>query len=405
MSYEFFIAKRYIRSKKAASFLSFITYVAVVGVMLGTAALIIALSILGGFEKEIKDKVVGFMAYIQVQGFETIPLTNYEEAMKIVKANVKEITAISPYVGKEAMIRSAHGIDGAYVKGIDSDLDVSSTRRQMVTGRFYLGESEGLPSIVLGKRLSDKLIVDVGDKVTVFGITGMPSPLNMPRVMQFRVTGVYETGMSEYDDVFAYTSIPIAQQLFRYGNAITGFNIMVDDPDKAQTIATEIQRLLGYPYYPRTIFQMYRNLFTWIELQKKPIPIVLGLIIIVATFNVIGTLLMVVMEKTREIGVLKSMGATSKGIMRIFVVEGLFIGIVGTTLGNLLAYCLCWLQLNYKILSLPEGIYYMNTVPILMQMDMFLLVSGIAVTLCFLATLVPSFLGSKLNPINAIRFG
>jgi len=405
MSYELYIAKRYIKSKRAASFLSFITYIAIVGVTLGTAALIIALSILGGFEREIKEKVIGFMAHVQVQGFESIPLKNYEEAMKTLKANVKEIVAISPYVGREAMIRSKHGIDGVYLKGIDVDLDVSATRKQVVSGKFYLGESNGLPSIILGKKLADKLIVDVGDRVTLFGINGMPSPFNMPRVMQFRVVGIYETGMSEYDDVFAYTSIPVAQQLFQYGDAVTGFNIMVDNPDRAQAVATEIQHLLGYPYYPRTIFQMYRNLFTWIELQKKPIPIVLGLIIIVATFNIIGTLLMVVMEKTSEIGILKSMGASSRGIMKIFIVEGLFIGIVGTALGNLLAYSLCWLQLNYKIMSLPEGIYYMNTVPILMQVDKFVLVSGIALMLCFLATLVPSFLASRLNPISSIRFG
>jgi lipoprotein-releasing system permease protein len=273
-----------------------------------------------------------------------------------------------------------------------------------VNGKFFLGEIDGLPGLVIGSRLAEKLNVTCGDRVTVFGISGIPSPLNMPTVIQFRVTGIYETGMSEYDDVFGYTSIRVAQRLFQYGDAMTGFNIRVEDPEKAQAVAFEIQRLLGYPYYPRTIFQMYRNLFTWIELQKKPIPIVLGLIIIVATFNIIGTLLMMVVEKTGEIGILKSMGASSAGITKIFVFQGLFIGLIGTVLGNLLAYGLCWAQSQYKIMSLPEGVYYMNTVPISMDISNFALVSGIAILLCFLATLVPSFLASRLNPISSVRF-
>jgi len=161
---------------------------------------------------------------------------------------------------------------------------------------------------------------------------------------------------------------------------------------------------MGYPYYARTVYQIYRNFFNWIELQKKPIPLVLGLIIAVATFNIIGTLLMVVMEKTSEIGILKAMGATSYSIKKIFVMEGLFIGIVGTILGNILAFTLCYIQETTKILSLPTGIYYMDSVPVYMRWEEFALVSIISLVLCFFSTLVPAYVASKLNPINSIRF-
>jgi lipoprotein-releasing system permease protein len=325
--------------------------------------------------------------------------------MQKIQTSINGITGISPWVGKEALISSKQGKDGVFVKGVDAGLDVSNTRKHIINGEFNLQrESESLHRLIIGKKLARKLGVKVGDKVIIQGITGVPSAFSLPRVMQFRVAGIYETGMSEYDDVYVYTSLASAQELFQYGSDVSGFNVLIANPDSAENVAKSITRLLGYPYYARTIFQNYRNLFTWIELQKKPIPIVLGLIIIVATFNIIGTLLMLVMEKTSDVGILKSMGASSSGVMRIFISEGLFIGIVGTLLGNLLAFGLCWTQQEYQFLALPEGIYYMNAVPILMQVGSFVMVSAISIMLCFLATLIPSWLASRLNPVNAIRF-
>ena len=404
MSFELYILRRYIRSKREGGFISLITSIGMVGVMLGVAALIIALTILGGFEKEIKEKVIGFAAHVQVVGFQNQPLPDHTAAIERIHTEIPGVRAISPVISKEVIIRSKGYTEGVLLKGVDEVVDISATRKQIIGGKYDLNSGNGSPKLVIGKKLAGKLDLRVGDRATLFGIGGNLKSLSTPIVRQFVVTGMYETGMAEYDDVYIYTSISAAQELFQLEGRITGIEILVDDLSHTSLVANRIQELLGYPYYARTVQQLYRNLFSWIELQKKPTPVILGLIIIVAVVNIIGTLLMVVMEKTHQIGVLKSMGATSRSIRKIFVAEGLLIGVVGTALGNALAYGLSWLQLHEKLISLPAQIYFMSSVPILLRLEDFIAVSLISVFLCFLATLVPASLASRLQPITAIRF-
>lgn len=375
-----------------------------VGVALGVAALIIALTILGGFEREIKQKVFGFAAHIQVIGFQNQPLPGYEHALERIRNEIAGVRAVSPVVSREVILRAKGRTEGVLMKGVDEATDVSSTRRQIVEGQYDLSSVGGSPKLILGRKLAHRLGVSVGDRAVLFGIGGNLKSLGSPIVRQFVITGIYETGMVEYDDIYVYTSIRSAQDLLRLDGQVTGIEILVDDLSRSSSIAEQVQDVLGYPYYARTVQQLYRNLFSWIELQKKPTPIILGLIIVVATVNTIGTLLMVVMEKTHQIGILKSMGASSGSIRKIFIGEGLLIGIVGTLFGNALAYGLSTLQLHERIISLPEQIYFMNSVPILLRGENFLLVSLIAMALCFLATLVPASLASKLQPVAAIRF-
>ncbi len=404
MSFEFLMLSRFVKARKSRNFVSFITYISVTGVALGSAALIIALSILGGFEKTITEKLIGFASHVRVQGFQGQLFDSYKSDMQKFKHEIPEVISVTPFVGKEALIRSRNKIDGVFVNGIHEETDFTETRKQIIEGKYSLSSVGALDEIVIGKKLANKLDVKVGDKIIIQGLSGLPSPFNMPKVYQFRISGIFETGMSEYDDLNVYISLKAAQNLFGFGNSVSGYSLKISDPVKAQEIGATVMRVMGYPYYARTVFQIYRNFFNWIELQKKPIPLVLGLIIAVATFNIIGTLLMVVMEKTKEIGVLKAMGATSKSIRKIFVMEGLFIGIAGTFLGNIIAFGLCYVQQEFKILSLPSGIYYMDSVPIHMQWDQFFIVSAISLLLCFFSTLIPAYVASKLNPINSIRF-
>ena len=252
-------------------------------------------------------------------------------------------------------------------------------------------------------RLYEKGLIYRG-KYIVMAIDPDSPNFSMPKIEQFKISGIYETGMAEYDDIFVYVHLKHAQYLFDLGNRVSGFDVMVKNVDFIDETALLIQDRLGYPYYARTMYQMYRNLFAWLELQKKPVPIVLGLIIIVAVFNIVGTLLMIVLEKTKEIGILKSMGANSKSITKIFIYQGMFIGVVGTALGNALAYALCFIQLKYKPLSLPEDIYFMSSVPILLQAETFIIESLASLILCFLATLIPSIIASRIQPVEAIRF-
>lgn len=404
MSYSSFIAKRYLHSGRNQGFFSFITAIAIFGVMLGTATLIIALSVLGGFEKEITEKVVGFTSHVQVLGFQNQSLRKYVQNAELIRRSIPVVSAVSPFVSREALIRFHDDVDGILLKGIDPDNDVSTTRRYMVSGTYDLERERGaLPKIVVGKKLADKLAFKVGDKVSVFGL-GRYADRGQARVMQFIVSGIYESGMAEYDDIYAFTDLSDAQTLFQLSDAVSGYDLMLASIDSAASVSDQVQDLLGYPHYGRTVFQTYRNLFSWIELQKKPIPIILGLIIIVATVNIIGTLLMMVLDKTREIGVLASMGATRWGITAIFLRQGFTIALTGTLLGNALAFGLCFAQLEFKFFSLPSDIYFMTSVPILLRPEYFLLVSAVTLGLCMLSSLVPARLASRMRPVNAIRF-
>jgi lipoprotein-releasing system permease protein len=404
MSYSAFIAKRYLHSGRNQGFFSFITAISILGVMLGTATLIIALSVLGGFEKEITEKVVGFTSHVQVLGFQNQPLKNYVENAELIRHSFPVVKAVSPFVAREALIRVHDDVDGILLKGIDPDNDVSTTRRYMVAGQYDLVRERGaLPKLVVGKKLATKLGCNLGEKVTIFGI-GRYAERGQGRIMQFTVSGIYESGMAEYDDIYAFTDLTDAQTLFQLPDAVSGYDLMLASVDSAESVSEQVQDLLGYPHYGRTVFQTYRNLFSWIELQKKPIPIILGLIIIVATVNIIGTLLMMVLDKTREIGVLASMGATRWGIIKIFLRQGFTIALTGTLLGNLLAFGLCLAQMEFKFFSLPSDIYFMTSVPILLRPEYFLLVSAVTLVLCMLSSLVPARLASSMRPVNAIRF-
>ncbi len=404
MGYTRFIARRYLQSRRNAGFFSFIAGIAVFGVALGTAALIIALSVLGGFEREITEKVVGFTSHVQVLGFQNQPLLHPQQTMRLLTDSIPSVRSIAPFVLREALIRSREGVDGVVLKGIDPARDNSITRRFITSGTYDLEHEPGTqPKIVVGRKLAARLAVQVGGKATIFGIARYPHVDNT-RVMQFQVSGIYESGMAEYDDVYAFTDLASAENLFHMGDGVSGYDLLLTSVDSADVVAERAQDLLGYPHYGRTVFQSYRNLFSWIELQKKPIPIILGLIIIVATVNIIGTVLMMVLDKTREIGILRSMGATRAGITWIFLRQGLTIALIGTGIGNAIAFLLCAAQLEFRFFALPSDIYFMTSVPILLRVENFLLVSAISIALCMLCAMLPARLAARLNPVTAIRF-
>ncbi len=403
MSVAYFIARRYIRSNRRRGFLSFLTNFAVLGVTLGTAALIITLSILDGFEREIKTKVVDFTAHIQVAGFQNQPLEHFRNSIERVKRSIAGVRSMSPFAAKEGMIRHKDAVDGVFLKGIDPAEDMVAPGTHIVDGKFLSGDVTSLHEIVVGRKLALKLDAAIGDKVVVFALP--QDQTGRPKAMQFQLVGIYESGMAEFDDIYAYTRLTDAQNLFQIGDRVSGYDILVDDITRVDDVAKDIQSLLEYPHYTRTVFQLYYNLFSWVELQKKLSPVLLSLIIIVATINVVGTLLMFVLEKMHAIGVLKSLGAGPKVIRRIFMIQGLGIATAGILFGNLIAYGVCVLQSKFRLLTLPSEIYYMNSVPILIRPENFALVTVIAFVLCMLTTMLPSRAAASLDPVNAMRFG
>lgn len=411
MAYSYFVARRLLKSRTHNRFVSFLTFFATAGLAIGTMALLITVSILNGFEKKITDNISNFTSNIEIQGFERVPLPDYKSVLNTIltQPNVK---SASPFISHEAMIRvarvrgtSVSSTDGILLKGILSAYDNSSLRNEIKSGRYELSNVGSMSPLILGSKLARRLNVGAGDTVFVFGVEGLPSPLNPPRVLSFVVTGVYETGMSDYDDIYGYTNLKAASILCGLPpNSVSGFDVMVKDLGQVDFTADHLQKVLGYPYYPRTMYQMYRNLFAWIELQKKPIPIVIALIIIVAAFNVIGTLLMIVLEKINAVGVLKTLGATRKSIAKIFLTQGAFIGAAGTLTGAALAYLLLEIQAKYDAIRIPGDVYFMNTIPVLIHYQDFLMICGIGFTLSLLASYLPARAASGYDPLETVRF-
>ena len=409
MAYSYFVARRLISSRSHNRFVSFLTIFATAGLSIGTMALLITLSILNGFQKKITENVSNFTSNIEIRGFERVPLPDYVGALREISSQ-PNVKSVSPFVEHEAMIRvnkigGQSKTEGILLKGILPEYDNSSIRSEIKTGNYRFENIGSMSPLLIGLRLARRLKVEVGDTVFIFGVEGLPSPLNPPRVLSFIVSGIYETGMSEYDDIYGYTNIKAASYLFNMPQAsASGFDIMVADLSRIDKTADHLQRLLGYPYYPRTMYQMYRNLFAWVELQKKPIPIIIALIILVATLNIVGTLLMIVIEKVNAVGVLKTIGANRKTISRIFLIQGALIGATGTLIGAGLAYALLEIQKRYNLIHIPGDIYFMNTVPVSIQMSDFLIIGGVAFALSLLASYLPARAASSFDPLESVRF-
>lgn len=320
------------------------------------------------------------------------------------KNRYKDITGISPYVQREALIKYKDNVEGIMLKGIDPKVDISTAKNRIISGEFNLTPVDTTFSrILIGDKLAKKLNAEIGKKIFIFGLKGIPSPLNPPRIKQFIVAGTYETGLKDYDDIIAYTDIKTTQDIFEFGNNISGIEMNMSGIDNLDKTATSINDFLGYPYSAKSMFKIFGQLFTWVELQKLPAPISLSMIILVATFNIIGTLLMLVLEKTNSIGILKSLGSSNSDIMKIFIFDGLIIGFVGIILGNIIGLGLCFLELKFKFFALPE-FYYMKNVPILLQPEYVIGISLISFALCFLATTIPAYFASKISPIKSLKF-
>jgi lipoprotein-releasing system permease protein len=308
------------------------------------------------------------------------------------------------------MISSGVAASGGVLRGVDVDTigEVTRLPRDIRRGSIEAlrrKDPAGLPGILLGKELAGNLGVSIGDVVEILVPGGNVTPLGtFPRVTRFRVGGISESGMYEYDATFAYVSLPEAGRLMGMDERGTGIEVKVQDIYSAGKVAARIRSSLGYPFWAKDWMQSNRNLFSALKLEKVVMFIILVLIVMVAAFNIISTLIMVVMEKTRDIAVLMTMGATRKTIRRVFALEGLIIGIVGTGLGTALGAGLCDLLRRYQFIRLPSDVYYISTLPVLLDPANILLVSGSSVLICFLATLYPSGQAARIDPAEAIRY-
>lgn len=402
-----YLAKRFLSSGKGSGFISFITFISIAGIAIGVAALIIAVSVLNGFEKEITEKTISLSSHIQVTSFKKEGIADYQKVINSIKDPEKEfgVKDAHPFIQKEAVIKFRDRTEGVIIKGIRNQDSIFSANRKIIEGTGELGQFDSSTSkIVVGNKIAKKLGIKPDSRVFIIATVGLPSQTNVPTVKAFRVVGIYESGLKEYDDVLLYVDLKDAQKLFSMGAYVTGVEVTLNNINRIKKVSSEIKTKIDYPNNnARNIFQIYKGLFTWVELQKEPIPIILGLIIIVAAINIIGFLLMLVLEKTETIGILKSLGAKNTDIIKVFFLQGMFISIAGIIIGNILGYGLCLIQLEYNIIRIPE-IYYMSNVPLLLDWNIGITITIIAILLSIVVTVIPSYLASRLNPVTSLRF-
>lgn len=415
MRYPLFIGLRYLRAKRSEGFLSLITVISTGGVAVGVMTLHVVLAVMTGFEEDLRDRILGFTPHVLVSDYgESMPANPALEARL---RTVAGVAAVAPYVQGQAMLASGHDVAGVLLRGVRPEPDgvidfarhvrggrVEDLARRHRVRRDESGATVELPGIILGIDLARQLDVAIGEPVSVVAPAGVPTVVGLvPKVRRFAVVGLFEAGMLEYDSTLAYIALPDAQAFFNLGDAVSGIEVRTDDLDEADTVARRLAGQLDFPYRVRSWRDLNHNLFAAIRLEKFVYSLVLTLIVLVAAFNIVATLVMVVMEKRRDIAILKSMGATRAGIAEIFVAKGLVIGGLGTVAGTVIGLALCALLQRYE-LGLPPGVFYTSTLPVRIIPEYFALVILTSLVICLLATLYPARQAARLVPVEAIRY-
>lgn len=409
-AFERTLALRYLRGAAGTdrSFLRFVIVAAVGGVAVGTGALLVATMIVRGFAREIEAKIVGFGQHIEAESMDGLPILAADSLAGAVAA-LPGVVAVRPAVLDFALLRAsgrASAVDGAVLWGMEaSDQPFVSERTR---GRFDFAEdASGRPGLVVGARLAERLGLDIGDRVTAFSTRGVGTDARMrPRVATFHVAGVFETGMGDFDDQFALTDRARVAALFDYppGSA-TRLDVTLGDPDDADALAARINADIGAPLFARTIRDVYRGLFAWVDLQQRIIPLLMSILTIVAAFNIVGVLLMIVLEKAREIGTLLAVGASRRAIRRLFVLLGFLVGVAGSTLGALGALAFGVLQARFRFVPLPADAYFLDAAPVEIRLLDVALVVVASIVLCTLAAYLPARAAARLEPVRTIRLG
>ncbi len=406
LPFELFVAFRYLKAKRKGLFAGATALIGILGVCVGVAALITTLSVMNGFQTDIEKKIIGAQAHMTVYGLgQSADIAGFQ---KIILSN-PHVQAVAPFVIGQAILSYDHNTSGIILKGLEpaSEFKVNNLGQKLREGSWKdLDKNGEIPGIVLGEELARNVGAWVGDEVVLVSPKEMATAIGLvPKMQKFKVLGLLHTGYYEYDSMTAYTNIPAAAAFFGLKTQATGLEVRLKNISLVSRVADELRQKLGFGAVVRTYAQMNQTLFSALKLEKFVMFLILVLIILVASLNIASTLIVHSVEKTRDIGILKAMGATPKQIRRIFLAEGLIIGGFGLLMGLLLGFTLCYVIVHYPIVRLPSDIYYLSRVPVDIQATDVIAVSVVGLLLAVLATLYPARKASLVEPVEAIHYG
>ncbi|UCH01052.1 MAG: lipoprotein-releasing ABC transporter permease subunit [Deltaproteobacteria bacterium] len=407
MSFEIFFSLRYLKAKRKQGYISIITSISILGIMIGVMALIVVLAVITGFREDLIKKILGVNSHLLIMSYRG----GIEDTEAVIKKalEVDGVLSATPFIYSQVMIKNAGNISGAILRGLDpatagTVINIDS----MIEGgslELLKGSEHEPRGIILGSELSKRIGALPGDTVTLVSPIGKLTPLGrMANEGKFSVKALFESGMYEFDSSMVYLSLTGAQDFLSLGDEVTGIELKVRDIDESDKIGEIIQDKLGYPYWTKDWKMMNKSLFSALKLEKLAMFIILIMIVLVGAFNIISSLVMLVMEKTRDIAILRTMGTSSKSIMSIFIFQGLFVGLVGTLLGLISGSFLCHLQARYQLIKLSPDVYYITILPIRMEWLDVVLIALAAIVISFIATIYPSWQASKVNPVEALRY-
>lgn len=412
-SLHWFIARHYLGASRGRGLLSLITWIALGGITVGVTALIVVTAVMAGMQKDLREKILESTPHIYVLQQGTALRMNDWEAVRDTVMSVDGVIGAAPFLLSQVVIRNQAGYtQAADLYGVSVDTagtTATDMERKILQGVLDLEPpASGVTPILMGSRLADRMLLFGGDSVVVIAMENLKTDMfgsQVPTIRRFEVTGTFTTGMYDYDTKNVYTTLEAAQELlgFDASGDVSGIGVRTRDSELAKEIAEEIQNRLGFPYTVESWITWNQALFSALKLEKIAMTLILSLIVVVAAFNIVSTLVMVVADRTREIGILRAMGMTQKGILRVFVMQGLWIGITGTLTGGGLGLFLCWLLDRYQIIKIPPDVYFVDHLPVSLQARDLMGIIAISVTISFLATLYPAYRASRLEPVDAIR--
>lgn len=414
MKIERYISKRYFSVKKGNSFTSLISVISIAGIVLGVAALVIVLSVMNGFEREVRERILGITGHLTIRKYGDMPIYGYDSLIAELRENHSEIKSASPMIIANSGISYRDRQEGIMVRGVVPryEKETGNWAQYVTEGNFAFADTFSnlgnmLPGIIPGKHMADRLGAEMGDEVVLVSFSRNMNLFKnpMPRVRKFVIRGMFETGMYEYDASIAFIGLNEAQRLFQYDRGtVSTIQFIVDDYNRAGELAINISNELSYPFFAVDWMTQHRTIFRWMKIERWLMFVTLSLIIIVAAFNIISSLVMLVMEKTRDIGILRAIGLSKKQIWKIFILDGLYVGLMGSFLGTVLGLALSYGQQRFEWFSLPGDVYFINKLPIHINPFDVVLVNLTALFICFLASFYPAKRASELDSVEAIHY-